>query len=292
MLSLIKKKPKSFLIYPIALGLLFSAIIYSQRDFFNTEALLPVDANLPTEAHLRECMLRTIAFGEKLDELRPGLFDLFNDLNQFGFVSKKLNDQSVRPYFVTLQGIMEQNLAYELQRGKIKSLVGIIHTPTPATPLCTHGDISEKLVDPALLEDNQRLFTVRARADIVRDFLDLGGTLYAVYPQGGLEKRTLDQQNIYLKTLKDHPGKLIDSELQAAHIDHDLVGASYLFEDDTGEQYLFSLRAYQANAPADDNTWAMWYGKVSEPHNAKRLARLREFLRDNNGPEFIIMNMQ
>ena len=243
---------------------------------------------MSTEAHLRECVLRTIGLSEKLDELRPGLFDLFNDLNQQGFVSKQLNDQSVRPYFVTLQGVMEQNLAYELQRGKIKNLVGIIHTPTPATPLCTHGDISEKLVDPTLLEDNKRLFTVRARADIVRDFLDLGGTLYAVYPQGGLEKRTIDQQNIYLKTLKDHPKNLIDAELATSTIDHDLVGASYLFEDDCGEHHLFSLRAYQANAPSDDNTWSMWYGKVSEPHIAKRLARLREFLRDNNGPNFEI----
>ncbi len=288
MLSLIKRKPKSFLIYPVIFGLLISAIVFSQRDFFQTEVFSPVESNLSTEAHLRECVLRTIGLSEKLDELRPGLFDLFNDLNQQGFVSKQLNDQSVRPYFVTLQGVMEQNLAYELQRGKIKNLVGIIHTPTPATPLCTHGDISEKLVDPTLLEDNKRLFTVRARADIVRDFLDLGGTLYAVYPQGGLEKRTIDQQNIYLKTLKDHPKNLIDAELATSTIDHDLVGASYLFEDDCGEHHLFSLRAYQANAPSDDNTWSMWYGKVSEPHIAKRLARLREFLRDNNGPNFEI----
>ena len=286
MLNIAKRRPKSFFTLVITVGLIISAIGFSQRDFFQTKALTPVEENLPTQAHLRECVLRTIGFSEKLNELRPGLFDLFNELNQIGIVSKQLNDQSVRPYFVSLQGVIEQNLAIELQHGKIKNLVGIIHTPTPATPLCTNGDISEKLVDSSLLTDDKRLFTVRARADIVRDFLDLGGKLYAVYPKGGLEKRTIDQQNIYLKTLKNHSNNLFDSELASASIDHDLVGASYLFEDDLGDQYLFALRAYQANAPADDNTWTMWYGKVSEAHIAKRLGRLREFLRNNGGPDF------
>ena len=286
MFKLLKKHPKSFFTLALALGLLISANGFSQRDFFQTKTLTAVEENLPAQEHFHECVLRTIGFSEKLNELRPGLFDLFSELNERGMVSKQLNDQSVRPYFVSLQGIIEQNLAIELQNTKINNLVGIIHTPTPATPVCTNGDISEKLVDSSLLTDNKRLFTVKARADTVRDFLDLGGKLYVVYPKGGLEKRTAEQQNIYLKTLQSYPNNLFDSELASASIDHDLVGASYLFEDDMGEQYLFALRAYQANAPADDNTWTMWYGKVSEPHIAKRLGRLRDFLRNNGGPVF------
>ncbi|MCH9631827.1 MAG: hypothetical protein S4CHLAM6_01450 [Chlamydiae bacterium] len=261
-------------------------LIFQKNIFFQSTAFSPVEASLPMKEHLRECILRTIGTSEDLGGLRSGLVDLFNELNYTGLVSKQSSDQSICPYFVSLQGIIEQNLAIELQNGKVKNLIGIIHTPTPATPLCTNGDISEKLVDSSLLADNSRLFTVKARADIVRDFLDLGGKLYVVYPRGGLEKRTIEQQNIYHKILKNYSNNLFDSKLESSSIDHDLVGASYLFEDELGDQYLFSLRACQANAPTTDQAWSMWYGKVSESHIAQRLECLKEFLSSSGGPVF------
>jgi len=96
------------------------------------------------------------------------------------------------------------------------------------------------------------------------------------------------QQNIYLKTLSEHPTTLEDHELPCASIDHDMLGASYLFENEDGEQFLLSLRSYQANAPADDNSWAMWYGKVDEPETRMRLNRIQAFLAENEGPLFFL----
>ncbi len=54
-------------------------------------------------------------------------------------------DQEIRPIYVAAQGDIERTLAQYFAEGNITHLVGIIHTPTPATPLCTRGDISENL---------------------------------------------------------------------------------------------------------------------------------------------------
>lgn len=284
-LSLIKKR--AYVLAPLLSLLVISTIhLIYQRDFFNIEATATIEDSLPTSLHLRTCAAKTIEMSEKLQPLKEGLFELSELLFQTGYATKSEEDQKVRPYFVTLQGIMEQNLAFEMKRGKIKNVVGIIHTPTPATPLCTEGAISDKLVHASLENDENRLFTVKARADIVRDFLDFGCTLYAVYPEGGLDKRTNQQKLVYLKALQDYPHNLHDFQLMQSYMDHDMVGASYLFEDNEGREYLFSIKAYQANAPADDNTWSMWFGETSNPDVAKRLARLREFLRESGGPSF------
>lgn len=278
---------KAYALAPIVPMLMFSAIqAPHQRDFFNIEATTQLDENLATPIYLQTCTAKTIEMSEKLQSLREGLVDLSGMLFQTGFATKSEEDQKVRPYFVTLQGIMEQNLAFEMKRGKIKRVVGIIHTPTPATPLCTEGDISERLVHSSLEQDENRLLTVKARADIIRDFLDFGCTLYVVYPEGGLEKRTDQQKLVYYKALEDYSNNLHDFQLKQSDMDHDMVGASYLFEDDEGREYLFSIKAYQANAPADDNTWSMWFGETSNPEVAKRLTRVREFLRESGGPSF------
>lgn len=270
----------------LTISILSTGLVFAERNFFQLKAQHLGDS-LSSQDYLKENVLKTINLSDKLENLKPGLIELFDELDQRGFVVKQLDDQIVRPYFVSLQGIIEQNLAYALQKGTIKNVVGLIHTPMPATPLCTQGDISEKLVDSSLLQDEQRLFTVRARANIIRDFLDLGGFLYVVYPQGGLGARTVEQQNVYKALLQKYQGKLFDYELKTiSSMDPDLVGASYLFEDCEGDFYLFSIQAYQANAPTNEGTWSMWYGKTSNPKIAARLARLREFLREHHGPDF------
>lgn len=58
-------------------------------------------------------------------------------------------DQDVRPYFVALQGVIEHVLSCELQN-EIRSLLGIIHTPMPATPLCSQGEVSRDLLDSVI----------------------------------------------------------------------------------------------------------------------------------------------
>ena len=94
-------------------------------------------------------------------------------------------DEEVRPLYVTAQGDFERALALFLKEKKVKSVRGIIHTPTPATPLCTKGEISESLVDESMTEDQRRLYTVMKRPEIIREFLKNGGKLMVVYPEKG-----------------------------------------------------------------------------------------------------------
>lgn len=285
LMSLYGITPKSFIIASaICFNSLNAANVNSERNFFDLS--FQTEEKMPANLYLKNCIIKTIQNSEKVTPLREGICDLLDALYQTGVVTKLDTDKNTRPYFVTLQGIVEQNLAFELKRGKIKNVVGIIHTPTPATPLCSEGEITEGLVHPSLIEDENRLFTIRARADTIRDFLGLGCTLYVVYPQGGLEKRTEEQKAIYFKALKEYSENLYDHVLSQTEMDHDMVGASYLFQDEEGSEYLFSLKAYQANDPKDDNTWTMWFGKTSEPEIAKRLSRVRQFLRESGGPEF------
>ncbi len=85
-------------------------------------------------------------------------------------------DEEVRPVYITAQGDFERTLAFFLKEKKVKFVQGMIHTPTPATPLCTKGEMSESLVDKSM-EGDRRLYTVMKRPEIIREYLRNGGRL-------------------------------------------------------------------------------------------------------------------
>ena len=99
-------------------------------------------------------VLETIEHSEEVPGLRSEQFALlkekicrtWKELVQEGVVTVSDTDKEVRPNFVALQGIMEHVLSLEL-KGEVKALTGIIHTPMPATPLCSLGEVSKELVD-------------------------------------------------------------------------------------------------------------------------------------------------
>lgn len=272
----------------VLLSLLSTHFLCSDHSFFPTVNSVKIENQLSLQAHLEQRILRTIESSTSLNSMRLGLVELYHQVLTQGYISQSDKDEKLRPYFVSLQGIVEQNLAYELRTHKIKKLLGMIHTPLPATPVCTLGEISAHLVDPSLLEDKRRLFTVQARADTVRHFLDSGGAIYIVYPKGGFEKRTLEQQKIYMDTLQSYSDLLIDYELEIDKLEAPMIGATYLFEDMDNNTYLFSIQASQACAPSDQGTWKLWHGNIKEPHIAQRLTELRDFLKKNNGPNFAL----
>ncbi len=265
------------LLSPFLLLAPLSSMVYGSTDSYYSQQ---IDTLQGIEASVN----KTITESEKLSDLKPTLLDFFSVLSRQGHIQKSGTDQEVRPCFVNTQGLVEQSLAHALQRGEITDLVGIIHTPTPATPLCTDGQITDQLVHPSMQNDPSRIFTVRARANILRDYLDLGGKLFVVYPKGGLQKRSKPQQQIYHTTLQNYSQNLHDHELQVDQMDHDMVGATYLFKDQSGEEYMFSIRATQANAPEKDNAWEMWFGKSNQPELAQRIDRVRTYLNALNGP--------
>lgn len=51
----------------------------------------------------------------------------------------------------------------------------------------------------------------------------------------------------YKEELNKHPTRLIDSMLECAEMDPDMVGATCLFKDANGNQYSFSIKSRQIN---------------------------------------------
>ena len=218
---------------------------------------------------------------EEFNSLKVGISERWNELVDKGVLQVTATDKDVRPYFVALQGIIEHVLAYELNKS-IKSLTGVIHTPMPATPLCTEGNVSKELVDPSIEEDPLRLFTVKARTTIIRDYLFQGGDLHVVYPKQGIAKRTEIQVQIYQKELDNYPSHLFDRPLECASIENDLVGAFYLFKNSDGKQFGFAIKMTQANNPQDLGSFGLWFGEVNNksPIN-ERITSVLDFFKSD-----------
>lgn len=200
---------------------------------------------------------------EEFNNIKIGIKERWTELVDKGVLEVKDTDDKVRPYFVALQAIVEHVLAYELGKS-VQSLTGVIHTPMPATPLCAEGDVSKELVDPSIEKDSLRLFTVKARATIVRDYLYQGGDLYIVYPQEGMTKRNQSQQQTYKKELENYPAHLFDRPLNCESIANDLVGAFYLFKNTEEKLFAFAIKMTQANNPQALGSFGLWFGEVTK----------------------------
>lgn len=208
--------------------------------------------------------------GLKADEfhvIKEGIKGRLDELVHKGILEITATDKEVRPYFVSIQGLVEHVLAHELGISVFK-LKGYIHTPMPATPLCTEGSISNELVNPSIQDDPLRLFTVKARSTILRDYLFKGGRLYVFYPKEGMSKRSDTQQQIYLSELKKYPLNLFDRPLVCDSIESELVGAFYLFSNGEGKTYAFAIKMNQANNQQELGSFGLWLGEFKEGTNA------------------------
>lgn len=222
--------------------------------------------------------------GLKVDEfetLKTGISKTWNTLVRKGVLEIEGTDKDVRPYFVALQAVVEHVLSCELQK-EVKSLKGIIHTPMPATPLCFTGEVSKDLVAPSIENDPQRLFTVKSRTTIVRDFLYKGGYLYIVYPIDGMAKRTDIQQDIYKQELINYPNHLLDKPLNSSSIPDELVGATYLFMDQRENTFAFSIKMTQAKDPKEIGNFALWFGSLRNAEVNKRVSMILDFIKQND----------
>jgi len=207
--------------------------------------------------------------------------DVAEFIQSFQHTSSQLRsgpDTEVRPVFVAAQGDFERTLAFYLSEGKITHLVGIIHTPTPVTPLCTRGEISTGLVAASMEEDSRRLYTVMKRPEIIREYMERGGLLIAAYPENGLMKRSEDQQAVFQETKVSYPENLMDLPLLCEEIQNDMIGATYLFRTENGDWMSFAIMASQANAPEDGKVWGMWFGLIGDPLIYARVHSLFNYL--------------
>lgn len=209
---------------------------------------------------------------------------LFDRLKNENVVLESGSDD-LRVKFVHAQGCTEQVLSCALVLGEIKNLVGVIHTPTPSTPLCTEVEnLDIQLLDESIRYDLEKLLTVRARTVILRDFLSRGGNVYVAYPKGGLEKRSRDQQEVYKRELANYADVLFDSMLSCSDMEPDKIGATYFFRTISGEVFLFSIKAKQANDPKDYSEWGLWMGEIDNPVIRERANEILDYLEANDGP--------
>lgn len=214
---------------------------------------------------------------EEFGALKTEIAEAWDKLVHQAVLEVEGTDKDVRPCFVALQALVEHVLSRELCHG-VTSLKGMIHTPMPATPLCSNGEISEDLVDPSIEQDAKRLFTVKARTTIVRDFLYQGGYLYIIYPKDGLAKRTEAQQSIYHQELMNYPEHLIDQPLNISSIPDELIGATYFFTDCGGNTYVFAINMTQAKDPRELGKFGLWFGSLENPAVYKRVEAVMSFI--------------
>jgi len=227
------------------------------------------------------------AFAERKNELLP----VWETLVREGAYEVVSTDAEARPTFVSLQAIVEHVLATMLDDG-VMTLRGVIHTPRPTTPLCTKGEISKELVDPSIAADPDRLFTVQARTSTLREFLKRGGRLSVVYPEGGLERRTEEQQEIYREELANYPMSLIDYPLGCDSIPSELIGATYFFEDGEGNIFAFAIKMAQAKDPRNGGEFGLWFGPVDHPAVRKRLMTVINYFGKVGGPAEFVFAIQ
>jgi hypothetical protein len=291
----------------IAFSLVFSSLIFTL--FVSAMFVMKVCQAFPMKLHKISVSIAELsqfqspfaadAFGYKfllevaqLTEMgrsnaKPEIIRLLREIQTQGAVIRKGKDADVRPPFVGAQAEFERELAHLLSAQQISHLVSIIHTPTPATPLCTKGEISPELVDPSLLQDERRLYTVKERPQIIREYLEKGGLLYIAYPQGGREKRTVEQLEIYDAEREKYPHNLIDVVLNCNQLDREMSGATYLFKSPKGGWMAFAIMASQANAPQDDQAWGIWFGSLTHPEVRQRVEDVLSYLINLEGPDIL-----
>ena len=217
-------------------------------------------------------------------ELKNGISELAANLTNDGVihVSTPCNIpylyQNPRPYFVALQAIFEHVLSNELNKS-IHSLIGIIHTPMPATPLCTtQGTISVGLIDLSIEQDNLQRFSVEARTIIIRKYLEQGADFFIVYPKEGFDGRKPDEQKIYKSELEKHPVHLIDCPLNVGALERDLIGASYIFKNNEGKKFAFSIHMTQANKPNEFDNFGLWFSEYNHSPVEDRISKILDLV--------------
>jgi hypothetical protein len=228
---------------------------------------------------VRDCINQDHPINQK-DEI----LQLINSLDCIGSVKESGTDD-LREKYVYTQGAVEQVLALAMKHGVIDRLVGIIHTPTPATPLCTQiSPLDKELLHRSMRNDFQKMLTVSSRSAIIREYLDQGGLLFIAYPQGGLEKRTTQQQQVYKQELIKYSNLLFDTVLSCEEMESSKVGATYLFKTPSNDVYAFSIQSQQANNPQSLSTWGMWFGSIDNEAINTRVTEIIDYLVAHGGP--------
>lgn len=244
----------------------------------------PVQAATSSDKFLDE-VKNKIKNTPELKVSQKAIFKAIATIKKDGVYSSDAKDEAKRAVFVGLQSAIEQVLSEKKQADPNFKVMMAIHTPTPATPLCTAVDsVSEGLMSARVKDDKQVQHTILSRAEILRSLLEQETPLYVVFQKNGLSQRTIEQQKIYRSQIAKYPDQLMSLELTLPEISGDMIGATYLISTGDEQKLAFFIKATQANSPGD-NQWQIGFGPANQQLIHERVSSVLNYLETSGQPK-------
>lgn len=201
--------------------------------------------------------------------------DILEGTSQDGFFSLVGGDE-IRPAFVDFQFLTERVAIQGLQEEFVRFAENTMHTPKPATPLLSSGDDTN-------LFQTAHIQTVRNRNQLLPQFMEAGGNIGTLFPKD-FDWMTLSQeQRQYFASLYEEysgdKGSLVAAHLKSLPVDK--IGATAIYDLDTGAEVVFSIRGQQADK-VGETEWSVWlgdHGQFTAVH--LRTEEITRFLKQN-----------
>ena len=209
-------------------------------------------------------------------QIRLGMSVLLNQIREDGFVERKsqLNSEA-RPIFVGCQACVEFSLVEKLQQNS-NSVICIVHTDTPTTPLCVKDvDDIQSVISEFAKKDNGTQLSVEIRKPIVHSLCSkcnstnpynvvynqsrLKAAEQKMYTSEGEQQQALDEAQKQDAIFESNVGDLNKHIKKMTHagITPELSGASYLYLQNNEWRY-FGISSQQAKDASDKIDWAIW----------------------------------
>lgn len=267
------------------------SVAFLTGSFFHQGALdtvaLDRDAGADPFAQLILDRLENCATNSNIPA-RDDVLEMIDALRSDGVYLERGN-RDLKGKFLTLHRLMGLALNHALNRNEIIHPLAISHAPSPPSTLCVQPttDHSFRCSD----DEPQGLCLYKTQAQIIQEYLLQGGNLYVVYPKEGLEKRPLEQQQAY-QASRDQYDSLVDWELSTSDFDPEMIGSTYLFQNNSGCSYCLSIKVRQPRENRDDAEWGIWFGNLtSNATVAERLDIVCHYLNDGGCAPLDVRNV-
>lgn len=202
----------------------------------------------------------TISSAEEINNLKAGLDEIWSNIKNKGYSEATGTDSSLRPAYVTMQGIIESTITKGLVQNKIGDAIAYIITPRMPTPLILKSGSSLSAInfkDP--------IGFAMYRNPILLEFLKAGGIINAYYSHDAksvlaAQSLDLDHYNSYC----DNYDNLIDRpviNIATSKFPVEVTGAVYMVDG-----FSITIEARQVTQIDDENrqSWAIKFGKDAE----------------------------
>lgn len=205
------------------------------------------------------------------------LTEIVEQLQKEHFIELTGIDSQVRPLIVTLQAVFEKVLSEQLKKN-VSLLAGIILADTPPTPLISSDNFQNRSIHEAIKNNSASLLTIKARSQIIKNYLEKGGILYTLYTPKGYERLTKEEQSHFTMMTEKFSDTLISKEIAINEIPPSLIGAIYYFSNSDLKTYAFIVQMPQASNPEKKDTYKLYLGEITEEVIEKRMNEIMQFI--------------